>query len=138
MPLEGSARWETVGDQRRIVTYMRLRVDEVVRGASGDSELYVRTLGGQVDGVGQIVHGEAALYVGQRCLVFLTDSGQGFHYVTAMAQGHYPLLADSAGTLHLAGSARLPALTGSGDSAVRRLVGQSLDAARALIRGATP
>ncbi|HEY4158505.1 MAG TPA: hypothetical protein VGM29_10425 [Polyangiaceae bacterium] len=139
LALEGSARWETIGDQRRIVSYVRFRVDELIGGAPPSaSEIYVRTLGGQVNGVGQIVHGEAVLFAGQRCLAFLSDSGEGFDYVTAMAQGHYPLASDAAGALRLKGSPGLPELTGHGDSAVRRLVGQSLDDARTLIRGIAP
>jgi hypothetical protein len=140
MPMEGSARWETIGGQRRIVSYMRFQVDEhLLRAGSGENELYIRLLGGQVDGVGQIVHGEATVTAGQRCLVFLSDSGEGFYLVTAMAQGHYPMLADSAGTLRLRGSAGMPAFSsGVAQSAVRSLVGQSLDSARTLIRGATP
>src|SRR5262249_11549914 len=125
--------------QRRIVSYVRLRVDETVRGAApSESEIYVRTLGGQVDGVGQIVHGEAWLCAGQPCVLFLGDSGEGFHYVTAMAQGHYPLSTDGAGSVRLGPSGGLSALTGREQSAVRRLVGQTLDDARTLIRGAVP
>jgi hypothetical protein len=56
--------------------------------------------------------------------------------VTAMSQGHFPLLADARGVQRLAVSPRLSHLVGSGASAVRRLVGRSVVEADDLVRRA--
>src|SRR4051812_26591915 len=55
-PLERMSAWEN----GRIVTTTRVRVDDVVAGAvAGNArELRVRTLGGRVDKIGQLVEGE--------------------------------------------------------------------------------
>ena len=57
-PVERTSAWE----DGRIVTTTRVRVDEVVAGSVAGStrELRVRTLGGRVDTIGQIVEGEAS------------------------------------------------------------------------------
>jgi hypothetical protein len=141
LPLDAYAVWETIGDQRHITTYTRLRSDELVWGAAPESsEILVRTLGGTVGRVGEIVHGEAVIAQSQACLLFLLTNAGGFDEVTAMAEGHYPLITDGKGTVHLSPSPNLPALAGSNaaQSAVRRLVGQRLDDARLMIRGAQP
>src|SRR5262245_41457604 len=58
-PLEAIGRWEEVGKSQRIVTYHRIRVDRSLGSkASSESELWVRTLGGRVGNIGQVVHGE--------------------------------------------------------------------------------
>src|SRR4051812_8776884 len=60
--LDGYSVWENLGGQKRIVTYSRMRVDDHVAGAvPKDPELMIRTLGGRVGEIGQIVHGEAML-----------------------------------------------------------------------------
>jgi len=91
-PLERRAVWESAGGARsqRIVTYTRVRVDRVVDGQAG-AEVWVRTLGGQVDGIGQRVDGEAVLPIGQPALLFLAARADGTHGVVGMAQGRYPL-----------------------------------------------
>jgi hypothetical protein len=131
-PVESTARWETVGRQRRIVTYTRLRVDQRVSGAAG-SEVWVRTLGGRVGKVGQIVHGEARLYAGEAQLVFLEPHAPGIHRIVAMAQGHYPLRAADDGKLRVVPSSEL-VLRGAERSAARRLAGRSLAEVEALVR----
>ena len=137
VPLEAFSRWEQIGKGRRIVTHTRLRVERLVSGAqASDGELWVRTLGGRVGKIGQLVEGEAILPIGQRALVFLAPSPDGVLHVTALAQGHYPLLADSAGVERLMPSPRLSALVKGEPGAVRLLVGRRLVEAIDLVREA--
>jgi hypothetical protein len=70
-PLQAESRWETVGRARRIVTYTRLRVDETLHGSQAESEVMVRTLGGKVGKIGQIVHGEALLSPHEQSVLFI-------------------------------------------------------------------
>lgn len=128
--LDAQSRWETVAGRKRIVTTTRLRVNETIAGSAPGAELLVRTLGGQVGDVGQVVHGEALLLIGEDSVLFLADIGGGEHAVSAMAQGHYPIR----GTLRP--SPRLSELRGVAGSAVQDLVGQSLSEARRRIQGA--
>lgn len=136
VPLDVTSQWETVGEQRRIVSYTRVRAEELIAGSKPESsELLVRTLGGHVGDVGQVVFGEAALRVNEPCLLFLRRAVVNVEQVVAMAQGHYPILSDSSGARRLLPSPNLSELRGSGDSAVRALVGLRLDQAKGLIRG---
>jgi hypothetical protein len=139
MPLEGSSRFETIGDARHIVTYTRLRIDELISGSPNESEILVRTLGGHVGELGEIVHGEAQLALNEACVVFLQTNPDGIDQVTEMAQGHYPLHSDASGTLRLTASRNMPHLVDAAsvpDAAVARLSGLQLAEARDLIRGA--
>jgi hypothetical protein len=91
-PLESRSLWE--GDAstqgRRIVTYTRVRVDRLVDGPPR-AEVWVRTLGGDVDDIGQQVAGEAVLRVSEPSLLFLRHRPDGTHVVVGMAQGQYLL-----------------------------------------------
>ena len=135
-PVESLAQWETLGKQRRIVTYSRVRVDQQVAGAPAGGELWVRTLGGRVGKIGQIVHGEARLFASRPALLFLELHGPGVHRVVALAQGHFPLKADASGVLRLDTSPELSVLYGAERSAARRLTGRTLTEAQALIKAA--
>ena len=137
-PLEGNSRFEDIGDTRHIVTYSRLRVDEPIYGSSGESEILVRTLGGRVGKLGEIVHGEAQLALNEHCVVFLQANADGIEQVTEMAQGHYPLLSDASGALRLQASHNMPHLLPNADAAVVRLSGMKFTEARELILGARP
>lgn len=129
--LAADSRWETIGEQRRIVTTTRVRVDDVIAGSELGSEVMVRTLGGRVGDVGQIVHGEAFLLLGERAVLFLMEASSGALHVSAMAQGHYPVRSDPQQVPRLARSPRMPELVGrSGQSAVERLHRQSLGEGR--------
>ncbi len=92
--VERKSQWEDLPSGRRIVTYTRLVVDETVTG-SGRSEIWVRTLGGKVGRLGQIVSGEAEIALDARALLFLADvddgAGHTITIVTGRAQGHFPL-----------------------------------------------
>ncbi len=135
-PLEGNSRFEDIGDGRHIVTYSRLRIDESIVGATGESEILVRTLGGRVGKLGEIVHGEAQLAINEACVVFLQKNEDGIELVTEMAQGHYPLLGDASGALRLQPSRNMARLIGSPDAAVAQLSNLRIADARSLILGA--
>jgi hypothetical protein len=134
-PLEAHSEWARYGEQRRIVTYTRMRVDEPVFGA-GESELLVRTLGGTVGKLGQIVHGEAELAIDEDCLAFLMPSRDGMLMVTAMAQGHYSLFTDDSGVVRLSANRQLATLVDDKLSAVSRLRGRTIVEARDLVKQA--
>jgi hypothetical protein len=134
--LDSFARSEDIGGARHIVTYSRMRIDDSIHGPSGDSETLVRTLGGRVADLGEIVHGEAELVLHETCLVFLMIDPNGVEVVTGMAQGHYPITIDGAGTPRLRLSRNMPQLVGGATSAVAQLTGKPFTEARALILGA--
>src|SRR5437879_5825656 len=101
-PLGARCSYLSIGGRRSLVTEMRLRVEGVLAlGAPPEAELTVRTLGGRLDGVGEIVHGQAEFEHGKLCLGFFERAPDGACWVTGMAQGHYPLeTADAALVLH--------------------------------------
>ena len=90
----GSAH--AVWEDGRICTYTRVHVDRAVAGslATGD-EAWVRTLGGVVGKVGQIVDGEPVFSPGRPSLVFLRPSAVGALEVTARGQGQFPIVGSS-------------------------------------------
>lgn len=97
---EQTSVWEDAdgGRGRRIVTYTHVVTDKVVKAeAPAPSDLWVRTLGGQVGDIGQHVDGEAAIVPLQSCLMFLRARGDGTHAVSGMAQGHFPVTASRVG-----------------------------------------
>jgi hypothetical protein len=132
-PLEAYSVWERVGGRKHIVTYTRVRAHELLAGKDPQAEeLLVRTLGGTIGELGELVHGEAALRVGRRGVVFTMPS-HGALAVTAMAQGHYPLRADSAGVERLFRSPHANELIDEAGSAVKRLPGLHVAEARSLL-----
>jgi hypothetical protein len=129
--------WEDLPSGRRIVTYTRLAVERAVAGAPG-TELWVRTLGGAVGNIGQAVPGEAQIATGSRSLLFLYEAS-GVVVVAAMAQGHYPIVADDKGVARLAPSpdtGMLVARPGPLLLARERLVGASVEEASLLVKQA--
>src|SRR3954454_13607583 len=61
-PLDNYSLWEQVGRRKHIVTYTRVRALELFAGDSPEQdELLVRTLGGRVGDLGELVHGEAII-----------------------------------------------------------------------------
>jgi hypothetical protein len=127
--------WEDLPGGRRIVTYTRLTVERAVAGTPG-TELWVRTLGGAVGQIGQAVPGEAQLHTGSRALLFLAQ-GSSAVVVTAMAQGHYPVVVDDKSTPRLAPSPETSLLIprpGPVVYARERLVGATVDEAAAMVK----
>jgi hypothetical protein len=133
-PLDADSVWEQIGRRRHIVTYTRVRALDVLAGTDPkQTELLVRTLGGQVGELGELVHGEAVLSLGSRNVLFVMPT-QGALAVTAMAQGHYPLRRDKVGAERLHRSPQASELMDEAGSAVRRLPGLALSEARALLK----
>ena len=135
-PLDAESRWEQFGGRKHIVTYTRMRVHELLAGADPrQDELLVRTLGGRVGDLGELVHGEASLTLGERSVLFVMPTRDALG-VTAMAQGHYPLLRDAAGAERLRRSPEAAELLNEEGSAVKRFTGMQVPEARELIRRA--
>lgn len=134
VPLEKRAEWIDSPLGRLIVTYTRVGRDRDLLESGGSGELWVRTLGGSIGKVGQLVPGEARLALGQRCLVFLSRPAD-YHVVNAMAQGHYAIRASSGVPVLEASDDALPARARR-DSAVSLLAGQELERGVERIRSA--
>lgn len=101
-PVESKSVWE----DGRIYTYTRVKVDQGVAGAlPTGAEGWVRTMGGVVGKIGQLVDGEAVLTINKPSLVFMRkfaiaaarekearpSSPTGIWEVSARAQGQYPV-----------------------------------------------
>ncbi len=87
-------------NRKRIFTLTELAVSEVIHGEAPKTIL-VRTLGGQVDGVGMKASGTPRMAEDQDVVIFLRDDPvdtAGF-MVVGMSQGLYRLERDSAGRL---------------------------------------
>jgi hypothetical protein len=143
-PTSTESRWETAYGSRRIVTYTRLVVDQTLDGrtlpgsngsaANGsDSELLIRTLGGKVGHIGQLVHGEARLQLDKPNALFIELDDEQVWRVTAMAQGHYPLQLDAQGVRRLTRSPDLPQLKPDAQAAVQLLPGRTILEAERLL-----
>ena len=136
LPLERWAEWTRIGGTKRIVTLTRVRVEETVSGAE-DSELLVRTLGGRIGDIGQLVDGEAELRVGERSLLFSHRYDAGLSGVTAMAQGHYPF-DSSSGVARLLRSPRVATMLREKNAAVEQLEGMTVRDAKSLVLKVRP
>ena len=133
-PTGVEARWESYAGTRRIVTYTKVAVDQAADGrATAQSELLVRTLGGKVGHIGQLVHGEARLVLGRPALLFVNPDLEQIWRVTGMAQGHYPLESDKSGVQRLLKSPDLPQLKALENAAVRVLPGRTVLEAERLL-----
>ncbi len=138
-PLDAAAAWAVLGGKRRIVTDVRVRVEEVLAlRTPAQNELLVRVLGGTLDGVGQLVDGEVRMAFGEPCALLLTADSATLSYVTGRTQGHYPLRPDAQKVLRLTPSPTLPELRHPEKSAVHLLSGRTVAEARELMRGAAP
>jgi hypothetical protein len=126
-PTDAESRWETAYGARRIVTYTRVVVSQALDGRSSEqSELQIRTLGGKVGHLGQVVHGEARLELDKATALFLDLDDEQVWRVTAMAQGHYPLRPDAAGVGRLVRSPDLPQMRSDAAAAVVLLPGRTV------------
>lgn len=136
MATDASSRWESVGKTRRIVTYVRVEVTQPIDGRPPpDTSLMLRTLGGRVGDIGQLVHGEARFELGTSSVLFVASDADGVFGITAMAQGHYPLRADPDDAVRLRASPNIPSLTRMEGSAVQRLVRRTVIEAEDLVSG---
>jgi hypothetical protein len=133
VPRESHAEWLETRAGRVIVSHTRVTCDsEVVPGQAHRGELWVRTLGGTIGKVGQLVPGEARLALGERCLVFLAGF-VGTHLVTALGLGHYPISA-ARGRSRLRCSDEISKLGARRGSAVSLLADRELSSALSLIK----
>lgn len=131
--LSADSHFEEIGRRRRVVTDTRARVEEVVaKTRSVETELMVRTLGGSIGRLGERVHGQAQLTLGEPCVAFLLEGPDGIHYVNGMAQGHYPLRGTA--DRRLFSSPDLPEILDFDSSAVKALVGTDFGRAATRIR----
>jgi hypothetical protein len=91
-PVESKAVWE----EGRIITYTRVKVEQGIAGDVGTgSEAWMRTLGGVVGKIGQLVDGEPVFTANKSSLVFMRKFKTGGTWeVSARAQGQYPIVVD--------------------------------------------
>jgi hypothetical protein len=106
-PEDARAVWEN----GRIYTYTQVHVDRAIAGdVAAGGVVWIRTRGGVVDHVGQLVEGEA-VFVRRPSLVFLHSTTPGTYGVTARAQGQFPIVASGpAVPAHLATSRAVGAI----------------------------
>jgi hypothetical protein len=98
-PTEQRGVWE----DGRIVSYTHVRIDRRVAGAL-EGDLWLRSLGGSVGRIGQMVEGQPTFETGKPSLVFLrnhadgnTGAPVGAWTVVEAAQGQYPVVAGEPG-----------------------------------------
>lgn len=93
-PGEHTSVWE----DGRIYTYTKVHVDQGVAGDLGPgADGWVRTMGGVVGKIGQLVDGEPVFVKDQPSLLFLRKfKAGGVFEVSARAQGQYPVTIDPA------------------------------------------
>lgn len=89
-PLDDYCTWEGT----RIVTYTKLHVDERIAGETKESDIWVRSLGGEVEHLAQWVDGEPVFTIGQPTLMFLGKDTSGAYVSVARAQGQMPMRFD--------------------------------------------
>lgn len=88
---EGQSVWE----DGRIVTYTKVHVDQGVAGElAAGNDTFVRTLGGVVGKIGQLVDGEPVLQKDKPSLLFMRKFKAGSFEVSARGQGQYPIVLD--------------------------------------------
>jgi hypothetical protein len=132
-PTRWSSQWVSLGGQRRMVTDTKFKITRHVFGVDTKvTEITVRTLGGRIGDLGQLVHGEATFGRGQSALVFLRRLEGSRYRVTGMAQGHFPVGPDGTGTVRLGRGPNGALLLGGSFSPIS-LVGADLDQAIATI-----
>jgi hypothetical protein len=83
-------------DRRMIYTYIKMRVDETLKGEQ-KGEVLFRQPGGQSGKLGMTVHGVAHFTRGERALVFLKQDDDGAPSLAGMAQGKFRLFNSAKG-----------------------------------------
>jgi hypothetical protein len=92
-PVDAQSVWE----DGRIYTYTKVKVEQGVAGDIGTgAESWVRTLGGVVGKIGQMVDGEPVFINGKSSLLFLRKfNSNAVFEVAARGQGQYPVTVDA-------------------------------------------
>jgi hypothetical protein len=133
------SHFETIGGARRLITDTTLQVTNAVTPNRSSRELesgtiVVRTLGGTVGDVAQVVLGEAVLPRGTSQLLFLDEGSDHQFRVSAMAQGQFPVAVDAQGQKRLRPSSGLDVVVNAQQSAVHDLAGRTLEQAQSLVQ----
>jgi hypothetical protein len=116
-----------------MVTDTKIKVTRHVFGVDANvTEITVRTLGGRIGDLGQLVHGEASFGRGQTALVLMRRVDAHRYRVTGMAQGRFLVGPDAKGTLRLGRGPNGALLLGGSISPVS-LIGLDLEQAIATI-----
>jgi hypothetical protein len=142
-PVSETSVWEG----GRIFTYTEMRIDALIAGRlrAASEPVWVQTLGGVVDRVGQSVEGEASFTVGHPSLVFLMSgagTAPGTFIVAAHGQGQFPIVLDAEQTPRVRRSAVVGGLLAPkaglvpGPLAANVLHGRSITEATALVTAA--
>ena len=86
--VERESRWDEA--RERIHTYTTLELADSLKG-EGEPTIVVRQLGGEVDGTGSFVGGDAHFEVGEEVVVFLrrNPAGESYFHVIGLAQGKF-------------------------------------------------
>jgi hypothetical protein len=120
---EQRAGWEN----DRILTYTRVRVHHRIAGQLPET-VWVRTLGGAVGTIGQIVEGEPSLPVGSTSLLFLrpavdpdAQATLGAFSVVGRAQGQFPVVAEIGRPPRIVGASDMGALVPPAPERVARV-----------------
>ncbi|MFO0666472.1 MAG: hypothetical protein U0174_21130 [Polyangiaceae bacterium] len=86
---------KSVWEDRKIVTYTRLRIERHIAGETMTSDMWVKTLGGIVGDLGQTVSGEPAFGPGQTMVFLKKVDSRPTYMVIERAQGQYPITKDA-------------------------------------------
>jgi len=133
-PISLETHWALFGSKQRVVTDSTIEVAWTLHGDDcAGKDIVVRTLGGTVEGVGQIVYGEARLTLGQSSLLFLIPGRDGTYQVLGMAQGQYPLEPTGEGDWQLRSSLGLEGVLQEHLSVAHALAGRRLSEVPALL-----
>lgn len=133
-PVSHQARVVASGSRQRVVTDFTLEVAWTLRGEDcAGKDIVVRTLGGTVGAVGQIVYGEARLVLGQSNLLFLVIGRDGTYSVLGMAQGQFPLEPTEGDDWQLRSSDGLHGVLDVQRSVARTLAGRRLSEIPAIL-----
>lgn len=89
---ETRARWDE--NHRYIITEAQVKISRTLKGKAGTSTITVRTLGGEVDGLGLYVAGAPKFKVGEEALLFLERHPVKDWRVVGLSQGKFTLITD--------------------------------------------
>lgn len=87
------ARWDAT---RTLFTYLTVDVAEVLVGTVNARQLVIKQLGGETDGIGLYVPGQAAFRVGEDVLLDLAARGDGSLHTVGLARGKWTVVSNAA------------------------------------------
>ncbi len=86
--IDSKSQWVGEGGQRRIVTYVTFKVEDVLKGNPGTTYT-LRMLGGTVDGTTMEVSDSPKFKPGNRDILFVEHNGQQFIPLVGIMHGRY-------------------------------------------------